>query len=93
VDKVFLSCYEITRHGLIESDATPITIYKSEVKNNLSISLDDIQIMINYVLEKQGKSSNEMIHRLIEERWKKIIDPNVNASSSSGSVNFVETNN
>jgi hypothetical protein len=70
---------------------TPST--KSEVKNNLSISLDDIQIMINYVLEKQAKSSNEMIHRLIEERWKKIIDPNVNASSSSGSVNFVETNN
>jgi hypothetical protein len=58
VDKAFLSCYEITRHGLIERDAVPITICKSEVttevKNNLSLSLDDIQIMINYVLEKQA---------------------------------------
>jgi hypothetical protein len=39
------------------------------------------------------ETSNEMIRRLIEERQKKVVDPNVNASSSSGSVNFVETNN
>jgi hypothetical protein len=74
---------------LIKRDVAPITICKSEVtpevKNNLSLSLIVVQIMINSALERQTKSINEMMCRLIEESdEKKIIDPNVNASSSSG---------
>jgi hypothetical protein len=47
--------------------------------------------MINSALERQVKSSNEMMHRLIEESdGKKFVDPNVHASSSPSScgVNF-----
>jgi hypothetical protein len=72
VDEVFLSRYEVTRQGLVKRDATSITICKSEetpeVKNNPSLSLYDVRVMINSTLERQAKSSNEMMRRLIEER-------------------------
>jgi hypothetical protein len=49
--------------------------------------------MINSALERQAKSSDELMHRLIEERdGKKLIDFNVNPSSSSYAVNFAQTN-
>jgi hypothetical protein len=51
--------------------------------------------MINSVLERQAKSSNELMRRLIEERdEKKLVDSNVHASSSSSSciVNFAQAN-
>jgi hypothetical protein len=97
VYEVFLSRYEVTRQGVIKRNATPITICLSEVtpkvKNTPTLSLDDVQIMINFVLERQAKSSNEMMRTLIEERdGKKFIDPNVNVSSSLGGVNFAQTN-
>jgi hypothetical protein len=97
VYEVFLSHYEVTRQGLVKRDATPITIRKSEVtpevKNNPSLSLNDVQVMINSALERQAKSSNEMMRRWIEERdVKKFVAPNVNASSSSCGVNFAQTN-
>jgi regulator of RNase E activity RraB len=72
VDEVFLSCYEVTRQGLLKMDVVPIIICKSdvtpEVKNNPSLSLDDIQFMINSALERQSKSSNEKMYRGIGER-------------------------
>jgi hypothetical protein len=50
--------------------------------------------MFNYMLERQTKSSDGLMHRLIEERnRKKRVDPNVNPpSSSSYVVNFAQTN-
>jgi hypothetical protein len=93
VDEIFLSRYEVTRQGLIMRDVSPITIFKCEVtpevKSNPSLTLDDVQVLINFALERQVKSSNGMMHRLIEERdGKKFIDPNVHDFSSSCGVNF-----
>jgi hypothetical protein len=75
----------------------PINICKSEVirvvRFNPSLSLDGVQVMINSALERQVKSSNEMMHRLMEERdGKKLVDSNVHASFSSCAVNFTHTN-
>jgi hypothetical protein len=49
--------------------------------------------MINSALERQARSSDELMHRLIEE-WdgKKLADSNVNPSPSSYAVNFDQTN-
>jgi hypothetical protein len=49
--------------------------------------------MINSTLERQAKSSDELMRRLIEE-WdgKKLANSNVNPSSCSCSVNFTQTN-
>jgi hypothetical protein len=97
VDEIFLSHHEVTRQGLIQKDATPINIRKSEVTrevwSNPSLSLDDVQVMINSALERQAKSSNELMSRMIEERnRKKLVDSSVHASSSSCVVNFAQTN-
>jgi hypothetical protein len=49
--------------------------------------------MINFVLERQAKSINELLRRLIEERdGKKHSDANVNPSSSTYAINFAQTN-
>jgi hypothetical protein len=97
VDDIFLSHYKVTRQWLIQRDAASINIRKSEVtlevQFNPSLSLDDVQVMINSVLERQAKSSNELMRRLIEERdEKKLVDSNVHASSSSCIVNFAQAN-
>jgi hypothetical protein len=64
-----------------------------EVRSNPSFSLDDVQVMINSVLERQVKSSNELMRKLIVERdRKKLIDSNVHTFSSSCAVNFAQTN-
>jgi hypothetical protein len=70
-----------------------------EVQPNQSLSLDDVQSMINYVLKRQAKSSDELMRRLIEEHdGKKLIDSIANPSSSSSSsssscvVTFTQTN-
>jgi hypothetical protein len=48
--------------------------------------------MINSALERQAKCSNELMHRLIDERdGKKLVDSNVHTSSSCD-VNFAQTN-
>jgi hypothetical protein len=71
VDDLFYSCYEVTRQGLILKDTAPIIIRKAEVTphvlSNPSLSLDDVQSMINSTLERQAKSSDELMHILIEE--------------------------
>jgi hypothetical protein len=97
VDEIFLSCYEVTQQGLIQKDAAPINICKSEiipkVQSNPLLSLDDVQVMINLALERQAESSNEMMCWLIEERdGKSSVDSNVHASSSSCAVHFAQTN-
>jgi hypothetical protein len=49
--------------------------------------------MNNYTLERQAKSNDELVHRLIEERDRLIlVDPNVNPSSSFCTVNFAQIN-
>jgi hypothetical protein len=71
VDELFYSHYEVTRHGLNLKDIEPIIIHKAEVtpevRSNPLLSVDDVQSMINFALEMQAKSSNEMMRRLIEE--------------------------
>jgi hypothetical protein len=65
------------------------SVVTPEVWSNPSLSLDDVQVMINSALERQVKRRNEMMHRLIEERdGNKFVDPNVHVSSSSCGVNF-----
>jgi hypothetical protein len=50
--------------------------------------------MINSALKRQVKSSDELMHRLIEERnQKKLANSNANPSSSSSCIiNFTQTN-
>jgi hypothetical protein len=49
--------------------------------------------MINSALERQAKSGDELVRRLTEERdGEKLVDSNVNPSSSSFAVNFAQTN-
>jgi hypothetical protein len=86
VDELFFSHYEVTQQGLIQKDAVSINISKAkvtpEVWSNPSLSLDDVQVMINSTLERQAKSSDELICRLIEERdWRRHVDSNVQISS------------
>jgi hypothetical protein len=100
VDELFFSCYEVMRQGLVQKDVAPIVIRKAEatpeVRSNPSLSLDDVQSMINFTLERQVKNNDELTRRLIEEQdRKKLVDSNVNpfsSSSSSYAVNFVQTN-
>jgi hypothetical protein len=60
---------------------------------NPSLSLDDVQSMINFALESQAKSNDELMCRLIEKTgWEKLVDSNVNPTSSSCAFNFTQTN-
>jgi hypothetical protein len=72
LEELFLSRCEVTRQGTILKDTTPIVFTKPEVipevQPNPSPSLNDVKNMINYALERQAKSTDELLHRLIEER-------------------------
>jgi hypothetical protein len=50
----------------------PIIIHKAEVTTevwaNPSLSHDDVQSMINFALESQAKSNDELMCRLIEKQ-------------------------
>jgi hypothetical protein len=76
---------------------TPIVFIKPEVIPevwpNLSPSLNDVQNMINSALERQVKSIDELLCRLIEE-WdgKKPDATTTNPSSSTCAVGFTQTN-
>jgi hypothetical protein len=49
--------------------------------------------MIDSVLERQAKSTDELLHRLIEERsGKKLDTTSVNPTSSTCDVSFTQTN-
>jgi hypothetical protein len=85
------------RQGIVLRDTTPIVFNKPEiipeVRPDPSPTRNDIQGMINYVLERQSKSTNELLHRLIEE-WdgKKFDATSVNHFSSTCAVSFIQTN-
>jgi hypothetical protein len=70
LDELFYSCYEVTRQGRVLTHAALIIIRKAEVtpevRHNPPLSLNDIQSMINSMLERQAKSSDELVCRLIE---------------------------
>jgi hypothetical protein len=70
--ELFLSCCEVTRQGIIPWDTTPIVFHKPEVipkvRPDPSPSHNDIQFMINSMLERQAKSTDKLLRRLIEER-------------------------
>jgi hypothetical protein len=87
----------VTRHGTVLKDTTLIIFNKPkvipEVWPNPSPSRNDIQVMINSALERQTKSMDELLRRLIEERdGKKFDATSVNPSSSTCAVSFVQTN-
>jgi hypothetical protein len=54
-------------HGTILRDTTPIVFNKPEVilevRPDPSPSRNDIQVMINFALERQAKSTDELLHR------------------------------
>jgi hypothetical protein len=72
IKELFLSHYEVTRQGTILKDTTSIIFHKAEiipeVQPNPSPSHNDIQSMITSTLERQAKSTTELLHRLIEDR-------------------------
>jgi hypothetical protein len=64
-----------------------------EVWPDPSSSDNDIQAMINSALERQAKSNDELLYRLIEERdGKKFESTSDNPSASTCVVNFTQTN-
>jgi hypothetical protein len=69
--ELFYSRYEVMWQGAVLKDTTPIIICKAkvtpEVRLKPSLSLDDVQSMINSALERQAKSNDELVCRLIEE--------------------------
>jgi hypothetical protein len=83
----------VTRQGTVLRNTTPIIFHKAEVtpelQPNPSPSRNDIQSMINSTLDRQAKSTNGLLRRLIEERdGKKPDNIHVNPSSSSYAINF-----
>jgi hypothetical protein len=48
--------------------------------------------MINSVLERQAKSTNELMHRLIEEQDRKKLDATSAYPSSTCAISFTQTN-
>jgi hypothetical protein len=93
----FLSRCEVTWHGTVLKDTTPIVFSKPdvipEVSPDPSSSHNDIQSMINSVLEREVKSTDELLRRLIEERGvKKLNATSVNLSSSTCVVDFAQSN-
>jgi hypothetical protein len=78
-------------------DTMPIVVNKPEVipevRPDPSPSHNDIQSMINSALERQAKSTDELLHRLMEERdRKKLNATSANPSSSTCAVGFTQTN-
>jgi hypothetical protein len=97
LEELFLSHYEVMQHGTILKDTTLIVFHKRkvirEVQPNLSPSHNDIQSMINSTFERQAKSIDELLRRLVEEWDGKKLDPaSVKPSSSTCTVSFAQTN-
>jgi hypothetical protein len=72
LEELFLSCCEVMRQGTVLKDTMSIIFTMAKVipkvwPNPLP-SLNDIQNMINYAIERKAKSTNELSRRLIEER-------------------------
>jgi hypothetical protein len=97
LEEVFLSCCEVRCQGTVLWDTTPIVFNKPEVIPEVwshpSPSRNDIEAIINYAIERQTESIDELLHRLIEEWDGKIFDAtSVNPSSSTCAVSFTQTN-
>jgi hypothetical protein len=71
LEELFLSRCVVTQQWIVLKGTTPIVFTKPkgilEVRPNTSPSLYDVQNMINSALERQTKSTNELLRRLIEE--------------------------
>jgi hypothetical protein len=71
LEELFLSHCKVTRQGAVLQDTAPIVFNKPEVTPEVrpdpSPSRNDIQSMINSALERQAKSTDELLHKLIEE--------------------------
>jgi hypothetical protein len=67
IEELFLLCGEVMWHGIVLRDTTPIVFNKPEVipevRPDPSPSRNDIQVMINSALERQAKSTDELLHR------------------------------
>jgi hypothetical protein len=97
LEELILSCYKVTWHGTVLNDTMSIVFHKPEVIPEVwSESLpsrNGIQSMINSALQRQTKSTDELLRRLIEERdGKKLGSTSVNPSSSTCVVSFTQTN-
>jgi hypothetical protein len=97
LEELFLSRCEVMWQGTVLLDTTPIVFNKPEVipevQPNTSSSHNDIQVVINSALERQAKSTDEQLRRLIEERdGKKFDTTSINPSSSTCIVSFTQTN-
>jgi hypothetical protein len=97
LEELFLSRYEVTRHGTVLKDTMPIIFNKPkvipDVRPDPSPSRNDIQVMINSSLERQAKSTDELLRRLIEEWDGKELDAtSASPSSSTCAVSFTQTN-
>jgi hypothetical protein len=95
--ELFLSHCEVMWQGTVFWDTTPIVFNKPEVipevRPDPSRSRNDIQFMIDSALERQAKSIDELLCRLIAERdGKKLNATNVNPSSSTCTISFTQTN-
>jgi hypothetical protein len=97
LEEPFLSHCEEMWHGTVLKDTMLIVFHKheviSEVRSDPSPSCNDIQSMINSTLERQARSTDELLRRWIEVRDGKNLDPtSVNPSFSSYAISFTQTN-
>jgi hypothetical protein len=92
LEELFVSCCEVMQQGTVLQDTTPIIFNKPEVtpevRSDPLPSHSDIQVMINYVLERQAKSIDELLCRLIEERDGKKLEATSANSSSTCTISF-----
>jgi hypothetical protein len=96
-EELFLWRGEVARYETVLKDTTPVIFHKSEVipevRPESLPSRNNIQSMINYVLERQAKSIDELLRTLIEEQdGKKLDATSVNSSSSTCMISFTKTN-
>jgi hypothetical protein len=97
LEELFLSHCEVMQHETVLKDTTSIIFNKPEVipevRPDPSPPRNDIQVMINSALERQAKSMDELLRRLIEERDGKKLDvTSVNPFSSTCAVSFTQIN-
>jgi hypothetical protein len=95
-EELFLSHCEVMRLGTILKDTAPIVFNRPEVIPEVwpdpSPSHIDIHFMIDSVLERQAKSTDELLRRLIEERDGKKLDATSVNPSSTCAVSFAQSN-
>jgi hypothetical protein len=97
LEEFFLSRCEVTQQGTVLKDTTSIIFTKpkviTKIRPNPSPSFNDAQNKINSALERQAKSTDELLCRLIEERdGKKLDATSANHFSSTCAVSFTQTN-